>query len=201
MDLRAEQQKIIRHAVAGIIFCTLVLASGYAILPRYLEFPVRLADRLAFALRADVFVFLWILFGIRMVARGRFHSAADIKGSAFGPPSSQIAVRVAFLQNTLEQAIVAIGAHLALATVQRSSAGADPHGRDSLCDWPVGLPHWLSEGRRSARIRNGHDGNSDGRSLRTCDRTYDCGLLAGCNNVATRLRLKPIKQQFNSKHL
>ena len=117
MDLRAEQQKIIRHAVAGIIFCTLVLASGYAILPRYLEFPVRLADRLAFALRADVFVFLWILFGIRMVARGRFHSAADIKGSAFGPPSAQISVRVAFLQNTLEQAIVAIGAHLALATV------------------------------------------------------------------------------------
>ena len=117
MDLRAEQQKIIRHAVAGIIFCTLVLASGYAILPRYLEFPVRLADRLAFALRADVFVFLWILFGIRMVARGRFHSAADIKGSAFGPPSAQISVRVAFLQNTLEQAILAVGAHVALATV------------------------------------------------------------------------------------
>ena len=117
LDLRAEQQKVIRNAIAAVIFCALVLASGYAILPRYVQFPVHLADRLAFAIRADIFVFFWILLGIRMVAKGRFHSAADIKGSAFGLPSAQITVPGAFLQNTLEQAVVAIGAHLALATV------------------------------------------------------------------------------------
>lgn len=117
MDLRAEQQKVIGNAVAAVIFCALMLASGYAILPRYLHFPVDLPDRLAFAIRADVFVFLWILLGVRMVAKGRFRSAADIRGSAFGPPSAAIAVPVAFLQNTLEQAVIAIGAHLVLSTV------------------------------------------------------------------------------------
>src|SRR3546814_18738634 len=52
-----------------------------------------------------------------MVSRGRFHSAIDNPGSAFAPPSPAIAVQVAFLQNTLEQAVAAVGAHLALATL------------------------------------------------------------------------------------
>lgn len=52
-----------------------------------------------------------------MVSRGRFHSAVDNPGSAFAPPSPAIAVQVAFLQNTLEQAVAAVGAHLALATL------------------------------------------------------------------------------------
>lgn len=72
---------------------------------------------MAFALGADVFVFLWIVLGVRLVARGPVSPAADSRGSAFAPPSLVIAVPVAFLQNTLEQAVVAAGAHLALATL------------------------------------------------------------------------------------
>lgn len=73
--------------------------------------------RLAFALRADIFIFLWIVLGVRLVARGQFHSAADNRGSAFAPPSPEIAAPVEFLQNSLEQSVVAVGAHLALATL------------------------------------------------------------------------------------
>jgi len=64
-----------------------------------------------------LFLLLWVLLGVRLVAHGRFRSLNDIRGSAFGPPSPAIAVPVAFLQNTLEQAIIAIGAHIALATL------------------------------------------------------------------------------------
>lgn len=117
IDLRAEQRKILKASLASLIFCILVLTAGYLLLPRYFAFPTELPDRIAFALQADVFVFLWIVLGVRMVARGRFHSAADNRGSAFGPPSPAIAIKVAFLQNTLEQAVIAVGAHLALATL------------------------------------------------------------------------------------
>jgi hypothetical protein len=50
------------------------------------------------------------------VARGRFLSAADIRGSGFAAPSPRIAVDIAIVQNTLEQAVLALGAHLALAS-------------------------------------------------------------------------------------
>ena len=122
MDLKAEQRKIVRNSVAALVFCALALAGGYATLPLLFQFPDELIDRVAFVLQADVFVFLWIVFGIRMVARRRFHSAADNRGSAFGPPSPAIAVPVAFLQNTAEQAIIAVGAHLALATLLSGAA-------------------------------------------------------------------------------
>lgn len=122
VDLAAEQRKIIANSVAALIFCALMLTGGYLILPYYFQFPTDLSERLAFALRADVFVFLWIVLGVRLVARGRFRSAADNRGSAFAPPSPRIAVPVAFLQNTLEQAVVAVGAHLVLATLLNGPA-------------------------------------------------------------------------------
>lgn len=122
MELKSEQQKIRRNALAAAVFCALMMAAAYSILPRHFEFPVELIERLAFALRADVFVFFWVLLGVRLVAKRRFNSSADINGAAFGPPSAAIALDVAFLQNTLEQTVIAVGAHLALATVLSGSA-------------------------------------------------------------------------------
>ena len=121
-ELKLEQPRVIRNSVAALLFCSSILAGAYLVLPRYFEFPVDLSARIAFAFRADVFVFLWIIVGVRMVARGRFSSAADNRGSAFAPPSRAIAVPVAFLQNTLEQVVAAVGAHLALATLLEGAA-------------------------------------------------------------------------------
>jgi hypothetical protein len=117
MDLRKEQRRVVQSILGATVFCALMLAGGWLIVPRYIELPVDVAARLAFALRADVFVFFWVLVGVGMIARGRLFSAADIGGSASGPPSPKLAIRVAFLQNTLEQAFLAVGAHLALATL------------------------------------------------------------------------------------
>jgi hypothetical protein len=86
-------------------------------LPLVWTFPDGLAERIAFALQAAVFVLLWVVLGVRLVASGRYRSAADNRGSAYGPPSPALAIKVAFLQNTLEQAVMTIGAYLALATL------------------------------------------------------------------------------------
>jgi len=115
-DLRAEQRDVIVSGIAGAIFCASVLAAGSSLLRRYFTFPSDFEGALAFVLRADLFVALWVVVAIRMVSRIRFRSSADNAGSAFSAPSEQLRVPAAFLQNTLEQAFIAIVAHLVLAT-------------------------------------------------------------------------------------
>lgn len=117
VDLPVEQRKIIRRSAAAALFCGIVLGGGYVLMPRFVTLPSDPVGCLAFALRADVFILFWIVIGGQMVASGRFRSKADNRGSAFAPPSPRIAIPVAFLQNTLEQAVMAVGAHLALATL------------------------------------------------------------------------------------
>ena len=117
IDLNLEVSKIKVAAAWSMGFCLLSGLFGYLLLPRIKLLPEDLAGRLAFVLRADLFVILWVLLGIGLVARGRRHSVADIMGSAFAPPGPAIAVHVAFLQNTLEQAVAAIVVHLVLATL------------------------------------------------------------------------------------
>jgi hypothetical protein len=120
--LRVEQRRVMTRSAAAVGFCLVMLLGGYVILPRHFDFPSGVSERLVFAIRADLFVFIWVLIGVRMVARGRFRSATDIAGSAFATPSPQLALRVAFLQNTLEQAVVTVGGHLAIATLVHGPA-------------------------------------------------------------------------------
>lgn len=115
--LKTEQRKVLQWSAAAFAFCALVMFACYRLLPRWLDFPSELAERIAFALQADLLVLAWVVFAIRRVSGIRFHSAADNRGSAYGSPSPRLAVSAAFLQNTLEQAAIAVGAHLALATL------------------------------------------------------------------------------------
>lgn len=116
-ELRIEQHRVRRQAVRALFFCATVLVLARWYLPLVWTFPDGLAERIAFALQAAVFVLLWVVIGVRLVASGRYRFAEDNRGSAYGPPSPALAIKVAFLQNTLEQAVMAIGAYLALATL------------------------------------------------------------------------------------
>lgn len=114
-DLTSEQHKIYRGIAAALLVCVVVLAGTHLLLPDHVRFPGDdLRSQLTFWAGASLFIVLWVLIGIGMVSHGRRHSPQDILGSAYAPPSSKIAVRVAFLQNTLEQAVVAILVHLAI---------------------------------------------------------------------------------------
>lgn len=116
VNLQQEELAIRRAGTLSLLLCGLCFGIGYVTLPRVFEFPTELVNRLAFALQASLFVLIWVLIGVIMVSTGRRKSLADVGGSASGPPSETIAVSVAFLQNTLEQAVLAVGAYLALAT-------------------------------------------------------------------------------------
>lgn len=121
-DLRREQRAVVRHSIGATVFCALALWIGRSHLPALWVFPTDAADRLSFAASLCFFVLLWPLAGVLLVSIGRFLSGADIRGSAYGPPSRAIAVKLAFLQNTVEQAGLAVGIYLILAT---RMSGAD----------------------------------------------------------------------------
>ncbi|MFZ3141268.1 MAG: MAPEG family protein [Polaromonas sp.] len=117
IDLKKEVQGIRTAAVKALIFSTACFAAGYLLLPKYMNFPVATFDALVFVLRVDLFILLWVVVAVGLVAHARRQSSADIRAAAIGRPSNSIKIKIAFLQNTLEQAFIAIGSHLVLSTL------------------------------------------------------------------------------------
>ena len=122
VDLAVERRRIRIRGALALALCVLLLGFGVHWLPRWLSFPVDLADRLAFAFRANLFILIWLLVAVGIVSTIRRYSAEDNAGSAFSPPSSRLAIPAAFLQNTLEQVVITTLAFLALATVEGEAA-------------------------------------------------------------------------------
>jgi len=58
-----------------------------------------------------------LLVAISMVSTTRRYSPQDIGGQAAGPPSDRLAIKAAFLQNTLEQTVLAAGFYFGLAAI------------------------------------------------------------------------------------
>lgn len=106
--LRQEQQKIYLGSGAALVLCAIVLGGAHMLLPRLISPPAEdLRSQLIVLAGANLLLVAWVIMGVGAVARGRRHSAEDINGSAYAPPGPKIAVASAFLQNTLEQFVIA----------------------------------------------------------------------------------------------
>lgn len=116
-----QQRQVLRRGISAALFAAAVLAAAAVVLPGIVAFPQDILGGLVFALQANAFIAVWVVIAIRMVSRRRFSSPADAGGSAYAPPSERLAVRSAFLQNTLEQAFIAFTGNLILATVTDDS--------------------------------------------------------------------------------
>ena len=122
MIFDSEQRSIVLQSAFAVLLCGVVLGVGYLWLPPDLVGiggSMPLTDRMAFALKWDLLIFMWLAGSVGAVSQKRFWTPADRHGSAYSEPSPAIAVRTANLQNTLEQTVLASGAHLILATVLR----------------------------------------------------------------------------------
>ncbi|PZU71813.1 MAPEG family protein [Brevundimonas sp.] len=120
--MSAEQRAIaVRSALAIAVTAAAIAAAWLWLPPAVLGAApdMATADRLAYALKAELPVFLWLGGCLRTVAGIRFRSDADRPGSAYAAPSARLAVPAAVLQNSLEQTVLAVGAHLVLATMLR----------------------------------------------------------------------------------
>ncbi|MCA0355498.1 MAG: MAPEG family protein [Brevundimonas sp.] len=122
MRLDKEQTLILIWSMAAIAMTVAVLVGAWMGLPPQwagIDGAPPLAERLAYALRVDLPIFLWLAGCVRVVASVRFRSDADRPGSAYAPPSARLAAPAAVLQNSLEQTVLAFGGHLILATTLR----------------------------------------------------------------------------------
>lgn len=107
VDLESEERAIRRAGTVSLLVGLLSFTATYFGLPVIFEFPVELVYRIRFGILSSLFIVLWVFIAVGMVSTGRRKSAEDIGGSAAGPPSEKLAIKAAFLQNTLEQAVVA----------------------------------------------------------------------------------------------
>ncbi len=117
VNLDDEERAIQRAGTIAFVANVVAFVGAYYGLNYVVDFPTGLSERLAFAAIASVFVLVWVLIGVMMVSTGRRQSAEDIGGSAAGPPSDQLAIKAAFLQNTLEQAVLSVGFFAGLAAL------------------------------------------------------------------------------------
>ncbi len=121
-DLRKEQAKAAVRGGLAFLLTIACLVSAALWLPAAMRFPTGPIEGFSFASRVNLVPGIALLIAIRVVARIRFYSVEDNRGSAFAPPSQKLAVSSAFLQNTLEQTVLAVIANFALASVGTPSA-------------------------------------------------------------------------------
>ena len=117
IDMALIEARIRVAGTLGLVLFIVVVGLAQLVLPLFMTFPEAMAERLAFAARTSAVVLFCVVVAIGMVSTGRRRSPEDIGGAAAGPPSDRLAIRVAFLQNTLEQAVVAVGFYFAFATL------------------------------------------------------------------------------------
>jgi hypothetical protein len=172
LDLKLEQRRIRKGVAAAFLVSAAVLGAAHSLLPRLIRFPQpNLEARLTFWAGAAVFLVLWIMIGVGMVSRGRRHSAADIRGSAFSGPSPKIAVSVAFLQNTLEQGVIATV--LLFALVMFLPTAAMPLIAGSVLLFAMGRATFLAGYPKGAGAR------SFGMALTVCPSLFAFVLVIG----------------------
>jgi hypothetical protein len=114
-DMSNDQRKVIVGAVAATAFSAAFFIVFFRLTAIGLTPPggIETSLRLAYALKCEVFAALCLLAGVGRIANRRFFIAEAIGGGV--EPSLEIDHR--YLQNTLEQLVLAIVAHLALVLV------------------------------------------------------------------------------------
>ena len=117
VNMAEEERAIRRGTTIALAVTAAAFAGAWLLAPFFAEMPVALPERLAFAALCWAVVGFVLLVAIMMVSTARRFSAEDIGGQAAGPPSETLAIKAAFLQNTLEQTVLAGGFYFALAAI------------------------------------------------------------------------------------
>jgi uncharacterized MAPEG superfamily protein len=116
VPLSAAQQGTVAQLFVGAAASLGFILGVYFFVP----FPIppleSAGDRVAFALSWEPVAALALVLGVLRVVRGRFMSGARLDGSPPEPADVRLEVDRRYMQNTLEQLVLAVIAHLALAT-------------------------------------------------------------------------------------
>jgi hypothetical protein len=106
MPFTRTQAGVAAGMAAG--FAATVAAFAWPSLPAV---PAGVEERLALWLAASLSASLWLLIGVGLLARHRFFSPADIDGGGLTDGTPAAKLLQSLIQNTLEQAVLAIPAY------------------------------------------------------------------------------------------
>ena len=117
MALTIKQRGVLKGIAVGALVTVVVIVGTVLWGPRLLSPDASVGERIAFALKSDVFIALWLGISIAMLARHRFFTPEDIDGGGLSRGTEVAQVLQATLQNTLEQTVLAVLTHCMWAIV------------------------------------------------------------------------------------
>ena len=117
MGLTAKQRGVLKGMIVGATVTVIVIVGTVLGGPRLLSPEASASERIAFALRTDVFIALWLGMSVALLARHRFFTPEDIDGGGLTRGTETAQVLQATLQNTLEQTVLAVLVHCMWAIV------------------------------------------------------------------------------------
>jgi hypothetical protein len=140
MALTVKQRGVLKGIIAGAAITFVVILGAILVGPMALPAEASAGERLAFAIRADAFIALWLAISIGLLARHRFFTPEDIDGGGLSRGSETANVLQSTLQNTLEQSVIAV---LRSSSVVDSDAGildiGDTSRRLPFLVWPCAI--------------------------------------------------------------
>ena len=117
IDLTVKQRGVLKGIIVGATITFVVILGVILVGPMMLSPEATVGERIAFALRVDAFVALWLGISIGLLARHRFFTPEDIDGGGLAQGTETANILQATLQNTLEQTVLAVLVHLAWAVL------------------------------------------------------------------------------------
>ena len=112
MTLTDKQIGVKKGVITGAVITIVGLGAGILFIPAPAGLDASVANRLAYALKAEILVIFWLLVCVGRLGNHRFMTPEDIDGSGLTTGSDKARVLQALLQNTLEQTVLAVVVHL-----------------------------------------------------------------------------------------
>jgi uncharacterized membrane protein YecN with MAPEG domain len=121
MSLSKKQKGVLSGMLGGLSGAIALVAVGVLANPFGYSVDLALPQRLAVAANASLIPGASLVFCVARLAKHRFFTPDDIDGSALSHGSQRAALLQALLQNTLEQAVVAMCVYFVWATLAPSA--------------------------------------------------------------------------------
>lgn len=125
--LSEKQRGVLAGMVIAVAITVLAIGAAVVFAPPWLLAGGAFPATIAFSLKWDVAIVFCLAASIGMLARHRFFTPEDIDGSGLSPGTARAHVLQSTLQNTLEQAVLAVAVHSAWAVAMPAAwLGAVP---------------------------------------------------------------------------
>jgi len=111
MVLTIKQRGVLIGMSTGATITVVLIAAAILANPVHLSLETSIGDRIAFALKADAVIALWLAASVGLLARHRFFTPDDIDGGGLNRGTEKAQILQATLQNTLEQTVLSVLVH------------------------------------------------------------------------------------------